>query len=129
MDDNMSGAAALAAARRRRAGASNTTSQPSSNKTSVPQEKKIPLNPLQILQQHDKQIFVLTTELSEIKKQHKPVTSEDIEFYKMKYNNLLSEMTEMKTNFVKLQTYCMETNMKIDTMNKKVGTLNLESND
>lgn len=126
----MSGAAALAAARRRRAGgASNTTSQLNSNKASLPQEKKAPLNPLQILQQHDKQIFVLTTDLNEIKKQQKPVTSEDIEFYKTKYNNLLSEMTEMKTNFVKMQTFCMETNMKIDAMNKKIENMNLESND
>jgi hypothetical protein len=125
----MSGAAALAAARRRRAGGgSNTTSQPVS-KTSLPQEKKIPLNPLQILQQHDKQILVLTNELNTIKENHKPVTSEDIEFYKMKYNNLLSEMTEMKTNFVKLQTYCMETNMKIDSIHNKIGNLNLESTD
>ena len=125
----MSGAAALAAARRRRAGASNTTSQLNSNKESLPQEKKTPLNPLQILQQHDKQILVLTTDLNEIKKQQKPVTSEDIEFYKTKYNNLLSEMTEMKTNFVKMQTFCMETNMKIEAMNKKVETMNLDSTD
>ena len=38
-------------------------------------------------------------------------------------------MTEMKTNFVKMQTFCMETNMKIDAMNKKVENMNLETND
>jgi hypothetical protein len=111
----MSGTAALAAARRRRAGGSNTSPQPMSK---PPQ--KVQLNPVQILQQHDKQIFVLTNELNEIKKQNTPVTSEDIEFYKNKYNSILSEMTEMKTNFVKMQTFCMETNMKVDAMNKKL---------
>ena len=124
----MSGAAALAAARRRRAGggASNATYKPPAN-TSLPQEKKVSLNPLQILQHHDKQILVLTNDLNEIKKQQKPVTSEDIEFYKTKYNNLLSEMTEMKTNFVKMQTFCMETNMKIDSMNKKFDSMNIDN--
>ena len=127
----MSGTAALAAARRRRAGG-GTTSQPiskSNSNSNSPQEKKMPLNPLQILQQHDRQILVLTNELNEIKKENHPVTSEDIEFYKNKYNNLLSEMTEMKTNFVKMQTFCMETNMKIESIKKEVENVNLESTD
>jgi len=114
----MSGTAALAAARRRRAGGANTSPQPMQKPTSP--QQKVSLNPVQILQQHDKQILVLTNELNEIKKQNSPVTSEDIEFYKDKYNSLLSEMTEMKTNFVKMQTFCMETNMKVDAMNKKL---------
>ena len=114
----MSGTAALAAARRRRAGGANTSPQPMSKPTSP--QQKVSLNPVQILQQHYKQILVLTNELNEIKKQNTPVTSEDIEFYKNKYNSILSEMTEMKTNFVKMQTFCMETNMKVDAMNKKL---------
>ena len=122
----MSGTAALAAARRRRAGGANTSPQPMSKPTSP--QQKISLNPVQILQQHDKQIFVLTNEFNEIKKKSVPVTNEDIEFYKDKYNTLLSEMTEMKTNFVKMQTFCMETNMKVDAMNKRLES-NLEEND
>lgn len=119
----MSGTAALAAARRRRAGGGTTP--PIVSKPTSPQPK-VMLNPVQILQQHDKQIVVLTNELGELKQ--KPVTSEDIEFYKTKYNNLLSEMTEMKTNFVKMQTFCMETNMKVEAMQKKLDS-NLDSND
>jgi len=122
----MSGTAALAAARRRRAGGANTSPQPMSKPTSP--QQKVSLNPVQILQQHDKQIFVLTTEFNEIKKKNVPVTSEDIEFYKDKYNTLLSEMTEMKTNFVKMHTFCMETNMKVEAMNKRLES-NLEEND
>lgn len=122
----MSGTAALAAARRRRAGGANTSPQPMSKPTSP--QQKVSLNPVQILQQHDKQIFVLTNEFNEIKKKNVPVTNEDIEFYKDKYNTLLSEMTEMKTNFVKMQTFCMETNMKVDAMNKRLES-NLEEND
>tara|TARA_B110000503_G_C7172593_1_gene425078 strand:+ start:6636 stop:7004 length:369 start_codon:yes stop_codon:yes gene_type:complete len=122
----MSGTAALAAARRRRAGGANTSPQPMSKPTSP--QQKVSLNPVQILQQHDKQIFVLTNEFNEIKKKNVPVTSEDIEFYKDKYNTLLSEMTEMKTNFVKMQTFCMETNMKVEAMNKRLES-NLEEND
>ena len=122
----MSGTAALAAARRRRAGGANTSPQPMSKPTSP--QQKVSLNPVQILQQHDKQIFVLTNEFNEIKKKSVPVTNEDIEFYKDKYNTLLSEMTEMKTNFVKMQTFCMETNMKVDAMNKRLES-NLEEND
>ena len=121
----MSGTAALAAARRRRAGG-GTTPQPISKPTSP--QPKVMLNPVQILQHHDKQIVVLTKEVEELKQVQKPVTSEDIEFYKQKYNSLLSEMTEMKTNFVKMQTFCMETNMKVDAMHKKLD-VNLESND
>jgi hypothetical protein len=37
-------------------------------------------------------------------------------------------MTEMKTNFVKMQTFCMETNMKVEAMNKRLES-NLEEND
>ena len=122
----MSGTAALAAARRRRAGGANTSPQPMSKPTSP--QQKVSLNPVQILQQHDKQIFVLTNEFNEIKKKNVPVTNEDIEFYKDKYNTLLSEMTEMKTNFVKMQTFCMETNMKVEAMNKRFES-NLEDND
>ena len=122
----MSGTAALAAARRRRAGGANTSPQPMSKPTSP--QQKVSLNPVQILQQHDKQIFVLTNEFNEIKKKNVPVTNEDIEFYKDKYNTLLSEMTEMKTNFVKMQTFCMETNMKVEAMNKRLDS-NLEEND
>jgi len=122
----MSGTAALAAARRRRAGGANTSPQPMSKPTSP--QQKVSLNPVQILQQHDKQIFVLTNEFNEIKKKNVPVTNEDIEFYKDKYNTLLSEMTEMKTNFVKMQTFCMETNMKVEAMNKRLES-NLEEND
>lgn len=121
----MSGTAALAAARRRRAGG-GTTPQPISKPTSP--QPKVMLNPVQILQHHDKQIVVLTNEVDELKKVQKPVTSEDIEFYKQKYNSLLSEMTEMKTNFVKMQTFCMETNMKVEAMYKKLDG-SLETND
>ena len=122
----MSGTAALAAARRRRAGGANAPAPPVTRETPTP---KSVLNPLQILQQHDKQILALTRDLDTIKSQNTPVTSEDIDFYKNKYSSLLSEMTEMKTNFVKMQTFCMETNMKVDAMNKKIEQNNLETND
>ena len=56
----MSGTAALAAARRRRAGGANTSPQPMPKPTSP--QQKVSLNPVQILQQHDKQILVLTNE-------------------------------------------------------------------
>lgn len=116
----MSGSAGLAAARRRRAGGGNTNPPISSSKQEINQPK-VSLNPVQILQIHDKQILVLTNEVEKLKSHHKPVTSEDIEFYKEKYNNLLLEMTEMKTNFVKMQTFCMETNMKVESMNTKIN--------
>lgn len=109
----MSGSAGLAAARRRRAGGGNTNPP-----VSLPPKQEPPkasLHPVQILQNHDKQILLLTNEVDKLKSQQKPpVTSEDIEFYKEKYNTLLSEMTEMKTNFVKMQTFCMETNLKLE---------------
>lgn len=111
----MSGSAGLAAARRRRAGGGNTN-PPVSNSPNPKQEPpKASLHPVQILQHHDKQILVLTNEVDKLKSQQKsPITSDDIEFYKEKYNTLLSEMTEMKTNFVKMQTFCMETNLKLE---------------
>lgn len=116
----MSGSAGLAAARRRRAGGGNTNPPISVSRPEMTQPK-LTLNPGQILKLHDKQILVLTNEVEKLKSQQKPVDSEDIEFYKQKYNVLLSEMTEMKTNFVKMQTFCMETNSKVEAMNTNLN--------
>jgi len=118
----MSGTTALAAARRRRAGGGNTSVNTSVN-TSIPKPDipKASINPLQILQTHDKQLTLLSKNIETLQEKH--TTSEDVQFYKEKYNGLLSEMTEMKTNFVKMQTFCMETNMKVESMNSRVTEL------
>ena len=117
----MSGTAALAAARRRRAGGVNTPANVPIKSSDIPQSPKVSINPLQILQTHDKQLTILTKNVETL--QEKNTTSEDVLFYKEKYNNLLSEMTEMKTNFVKMQTFCMETNMKVESMNTRLTEL------
>lgn len=117
----MSGNTALAAARRRRAGGGNTSVNTSIPKPDIPQPPKASINPLQILQTHDKQLTVLSKNVETLQEKH--TTSEDVQFYKEKYNSLLSEMTEMKTNFVKMQTFCMETNMKVESMNSKLTEL------
>jgi hypothetical protein len=119
----MSGTAALAAARRRRAGGVNTNANVPITRADIPQPQtqKVSINPLQILQTHDKQLTVLTKNVETLQEKH--TTSEDVLFYKEKYNNLLSEMTEMKTNFVKMQTFCMETNMKVESMNTRLTEL------
>jgi len=117
----MSGTAALAAARRRRAGGVNTPANVPITSADIPQPPKVSINPLQILQTHDKQLTVLTKNVETLQEKH--TTSEDVLFYKEKYNNLLSEMTEMKTNFVKMQTFCMETNMKVESMNSRLTEL------
>jgi len=46
-----------------------------------------------------------------------PVTSDDIDFYKQKYTSLLGEITEIRTTMVKLQTFYMELNTKVDKLN------------
>jgi hypothetical protein len=122
----MSGTAALASARRRRAGG---TPQPAERLPSTPESPKVLLTPIDILKHHDKQLTILKKELDELKNQTQPVvsaTSSDIDFYKQKYSSLLSEMTEMKTTFVKMQTFCMEINMKVDKMKQ---SLDKENND
>jgi len=116
----MSGTAGLAAARRRRAGGAGVQ-QPITHE--APQQQpppKVGLNPIQILQQHAKQIGILTDDINTLK-QHAsdnasvaPATKDDIEFYKEKYTSLLSEISEMKTNFLKMQTFCMDVNMKLE---------------
>lgn len=122
----MSGTAALAAARRRRAGGGATvnTYAPESSEIKPP---KVIINPLEILKKHENQIISINHYINSTK--NTPVTNNDIQFYKDKYTNLLSEMTEMKTNFVKVQTFCMETNNKLDEMNKQINKMNLEVND
>lgn len=117
----MSGTAALASARRRRAGG---TPQPMERLPTTPEatNSKILLSPIDILKHHDKQLTLLKKEVAELKSQPPPVsaTSSDIDFYKQKYSSLLSEMTEMKTTFVKMQTFCMEINMKVDKMKQSL---------
>ena len=140
----MSGAAALAAARRRRAGGGvpiqNTNTQPTINNTPKPSNSS--KNPLSVLVEHDKQIGLLTKEINEIKDKTPKETSEkDLEFYKEKYEILLSQMTELRTTIVKLQSFCMQNTTDIQSLknslsennNKKINVEiqedNLEKND
>lgn len=122
----MSGTAALASARRRRAGG---TPQPAERMPSTPETPKVMLSPIDILKHHDKQLTLLKKEVDELKAQPQPAsaTSSDIDFYKQKYSSLLSEMTEMKTTFVKMQTFCMEINMKVDKMKQSLEKENESS--
>lgn len=121
----MSGTAALASARRRRAGGT----QPSERMPTTPETPKVMLSPIDILKHHDKQLTLLKKEVDELKTQPPPATatSSDIDFYKQKYSSLLSEMTEMKTTFVKMQTFCMEINMKVDKMKQSLEKENESS--
>lgn len=130
----MSGAASLAAARRRRAGGSTQNIvQPSptnTQKQSAPSNK----NPLTVIMEHDKQIGLLTKEMELIKEnQPKETSVKDLDFYKDKYETLLSQMTELKTTLVKLQSYSMQHTTDIQSLKDQRSNIvikeELEEND
>lgn len=125
----MSGAAALAAARRRRAGGGvpiqNTNPPPTPNNTPKPSNSS--KNPLSVLVEHDKQIGLLSKEISEMKENTPKETSEkDLEFYKEKYETLLSQMTELRTTIVKLQSFCMQNTTEIQSLKNSLSENNNE---
>ncbi|ADX05832.1 hypothetical protein 162322316 [Organic Lake phycodnavirus 1] len=117
----MSGTAALAAARRRRTNPQNVVSSPiRQNEQPKPDDAptKILLSPNDVLKQHETKINVLLKDVQAIKEEKAtPVTSDDIDFYKQKYTSLLGEITEIRTTMVKLQTFYMELNTKVDKLN------------
>lgn len=122
----MSGTAALAAAKRRRAvpdykpgtspPSSNTPPMPSSSTSSSasPSFAPGPINPLNVLIKHDKQILELENKLGNIKiEKTAPMSTEDIAHFKTQYNSLVEEIQELKKIIIKVQTFSMEMNIEL----------------
>ena len=119
----MSGTAALAAAKRRRAvpDAKPLTGPPApqsnSNNTNGSTTSPVvqgPVNPLNVLIKHDKQLLDLETKLSNIKiEKTAPMSSEDIAHFKTQYNSLVEEIQELKKIIIKVQTFSMEMNIEL----------------
>ena len=117
----MSGTAALAAAKRRRAvpDVKPTTGPPPPQSTNVNSVSNVtsfqgPVNPLNVLIKHDKQLLDLETKLSTIKiEQAEPMSTEDISHFKTQYNSLVEEIQELKKIIIKVQTFSMEMNIEL----------------
>jgi hypothetical protein len=114
----MSGTAALAAAKRRRAvpdvkpiSGPPPPQSTSSSSSTIPQG---PLNPLNVLIKHDKQILELENKLSNMKiEKTAPMSTEDISHFKTQYNSLVEEIQELKKIIIKVQTFSMEMNIEL----------------
>jgi hypothetical protein len=125
----MSGTAALAAAKRRRAvpdakpntgppppqsTSTSTTSGYGSGSSLSSSSLQGPVNPLNVLIKHDKQLLDLENKLGSIKiEKSAPMSSEDIAHFKTQYNTLVEEMQELKKIIIKVQTFSMETNIEL----------------
>jgi len=117
----MSGTAALAAAKRRRAvpDVKPTTGPPPPQSTNVNSVSNVtsfqgPVNPLNVLIKHDKQLLDLETKLSTIKiEKSEPMSSEDIGHFKAQYSTLVEEIQELKKIIIKVQTFSMEMNIEL----------------
>ena len=122
----MSGTAALAAAKRRRAvpdakpltgppAPQSTNSNNNSNGSpTTPVQVQGPVNPLNVLIKHDKQLLDLETKLSSIRiEKSAPMSSEDISHFKSQYNSLVEEIQELKKIIIKVQTFSMEMNIEL----------------
>jgi hypothetical protein len=123
----MSGTAALAAAKRRRAvpdakpltgppPPQSTNSNNNSNTNVSPTSPVVqgPVNPLNVLIKHDKQLLDLETKLGNIKiEKIAPMSSEDIAHFKSQYNSLVEEIQELKKIIIKVQTFSMEMNIEL----------------
>ena len=120
----MSGTAALAAAKRRRAvpdykpGTSPPAQSPNTPApmppSSTPSFGPGPVNPLNVLIKHDKQILELENKLGNIKiDKTAPMSTEDIAHFKTQYNSLVEEIQELKKIIIKVQTFSMEMNIEL----------------
>jgi hypothetical protein len=123
----MSGTAALAAAKRRRAipdvkpntgppppQSTSTTSGYGSGSSLSSSSLQGPVNPLNVLIKHDKQLLDLETKLGSIKiEKSAPMSTEDIAHFKKQYNTLVEEMQELKKIIIKVQTFSMEMNIEL----------------
>ena len=119
----MSGTAALAAAKRRRAipDVKPNTGPPPPQSTSTSSGSSLsssslqgPVNPLNVLIKHDKQLLDLENKLGSIKiEKSAPMSTEDIAHFKTQYNTLVEEMQELKKIIIKVQTFSMETNIEL----------------
>ena len=111
----MSGTAALAAAKRRRAVPTNEVKQsPVPSNSSPPQSSQGPVNPLNVLIKHDKQILDLENKVSKLKfEPSTPMSKEDISHFKTQYNSLVEEIQELKKIIIKVQTFAMEMNIEL----------------
>jgi len=121
----MSGTAALAAAKRRRAvpDAKPLTGPPPPQSTNSnnnngspisPVQVQGPVNPLNVLIKHDKQLLDLETKLSSIRiEKSAPMSTEDIAHFKSQYNSLVEEIQELKKIIIKVQTFSMEMNIEL----------------
>jgi hypothetical protein len=119
----MSGTAALAAAKRRRAvpDVKPTTGPPQSNSSSSSSSNlspssftQGPVNPLNVLIKHDKQLLELETKLDNIKiEKVEHMSQEDIGHFKTQYNSLVEEIQELKKIIIKVQTFSMEINIEL----------------
>jgi hypothetical protein len=126
----MSGSAGLAAAKRRRAGPSMTTNElprkpsnlPTPPPASVPQNLQQNTHPLALLIQHDQRISNLQEEINQLKSNNRQVITnvdeQSIQFYKTKYDSLSQEMEEVKKLLIKIQTFSLESNLKLIKMER-----------
>jgi len=120
----MSGTAALAAAKRRRAvpdakpltgplPPQSSSSSSSSSSTSTPVVQG-PVNPLNVLIKHDKQLLELENKISNLNiEKSAPMSTEDIAHFKTQYNALVEEIQELKKIIIKVQTFSMEMNIEL----------------
>jgi hypothetical protein len=135
----MSGTAALAAARRRRAGPTNdskpnmpplppskssynSNSISNSNSTTNPASELTsrPINPGELLIQHNKLIAELKNDIAILKQTSKPTPNDptQLEYFKGQYAALNEEVKEMKKVLIKIQTFSMETNLELLKMKR-----------
>jgi hypothetical protein len=120
----MSGSAGIAAAKRRRAGPSNTINEvpkrPSPPSAPVPVVQAPPVNthPLLLLSQHEQQILKIQEQLAEYRNHSKGMDEKSIDYFRQQYENMSSEIQEMKKLLIKIQTFSMEVNLELLKMKR-----------
>ena len=119
----MSGTAALAAAKRRRAvpDAKPIGANDPPTVTSTQTAPPTPLNPLNVLIKHDRQITDLESRINNLKiEKPPPMSTEDIAHFKTQYNSLVEEIQELKKIIIKVQTFSMEMNIELLNLKRMV---------
>ena len=89
----MSGASALAAAKRRRAVPDSKPGTDSPTVNPIQSAPPTPINPLNVLIKHDRQITDLEGRINNLKiEKPAPMSTEDIGHFKTQYNSLVEEI-------------------------------------
>jgi hypothetical protein len=117
----MSGASALAAAKRRRAVPDSKPGTDSPTVNPIQSAPPTPINPLNVLIKHDRQITDLEGRINNLKiEKPVPMSTEDIGHFKTQYNALVEEIQELKKIIIKVQTFSMEMNIELLNLKRLV---------